>query len=62
MASIGQMVGVANSCPGYERKDVSFNSNIKKLDMKSCINCKNLQNNICIKDLYDRVLTSLDQT
>jgi len=62
MGSTGQMEGVANSCPGYERKDTSFNSSIGKVDTKSCTNCKNLQNGICIKDLYDRVLTSLDQT
>lgn len=62
MESIGQMVGVANSCPGYERKNISFNSGIGNSDTKSCTNCRNLQNGICIKDLYDKVLTSLDQT
>lgn len=57
-----QMMHVANVCDGYEAIDEGFVSNIGSYNSKSCSNCKSLVNGECTKDLYDKVLTSLDQT
>lgn len=57
-----QMMHVANSCVGYEPTHSGVESNIGTDSSKSCVNCKNLKDGKCVKDLFDTVLTSLDQT
>ncbi|AUM96471.1 TPA: hypothetical protein LA742_003826 [Clostridium botulinum] len=57
-----QMMHIANVCDGYDGIDTGFVSVIGAENSKSCMNCKNLQNGVCVKNLYDKVLTSLDQT
>ncbi len=61
MANIQQMVSVGNNCLGYESKAASFEASIEENNIKSCSNCENFKNNKCVKNLFDRVLTSLDQ-
>lgn len=60
--SFQDMMHVANSCPGYKAKGEGFISSIGEKNSKSCMNCEFLKNNKCEKNLYDSVLTSLDQT
>ena len=62
MPNSEQMMHVANSCSGYESKGGNFESNIGTCSSKSCANCKNLEDQKCVKNLFDTVLTSLDQT
>lgn len=62
MPNVEQMMHVGNSCGGYESIGGTFESNIGTSSSKSCANCKNLQDGKCVKDLFDPVLTSLDQT
>jgi hypothetical protein len=57
-----QMMHVANSCVGYEPIHQGVESNIGTSSSKSCVNCKNLRDGLCVKDLFDSVLTSIDQT
>jgi hypothetical protein len=57
-----QMMHVANSCVGYESITQSVESNIGTDSNKSCVNCKNLKDGLCAKNLFDATLTSLDQT
>lgn len=57
-----QMMHVANSCVGYEPIIQGVESNIGTSNSRSCTNCKNLKDGLCVKDLFDPVLTSLDQT
>ncbi|MFX0550204.1 hypothetical protein ACOAKC_12905 [Hathewaya histolytica] len=63
-ASLQDMMHVANSCYGYENKNKrkDFISNIGSEESISCINCEHLKHNKCQKNLYDKVLSSLDQT
>lgn len=62
MANEMQMKMIAVNCPGYEpvRNDVT--NTIGAENSKSCGNCHNWQDNKCVVDLYDKVLSSLDQT
>lgn len=62
MANVEQMMHVANSCPGYNPLAEDFESNIGTENSKSCNNCSNYRDGKCIENLFDRVLTSLDQT
>lgn len=62
MANIEQMMHVANSCTGYSGIKEGFVNSIGSDDSKSCTNCKYLRNDKCQKNLFDEVLTSLDQT
>lgn len=57
-----QMMHVANSCKGYQAIHQGFESNIGTDNSKSCVNCKNLKDGLCVKNLFDTVLTSIDQT
>lgn len=57
-----QMMHVANSCVGYDPIQQGVESNIGTEGSKSCVNCKNLKDGLCVKDLFDTVLTSIDQT
>lgn len=62
MSSRDQLMMVAVNCPGYEplRKDVT--NTIGAENSKSCDNCHNWQEHRCVVNLFDQVLTSLDQT
>ncbi len=61
MANVGQMTSVANNCIGYEAVAGAFESNTESPNTKSCTNCENFKNDRCEKNLFDSVLTSLDQ-
>lgn len=58
MSKSKEMINVANSCPGYTPDDFSFQSSTGQADVKSCTNCRNLQDGKCVKNLYDRVAAS----
>jgi hypothetical protein len=62
VANIEQMMNVANSCAGYRGIREGFENNIGSETSKSCTNCRYLRNDKCQKNLFDLVLTSLDQT
>jgi hypothetical protein len=59
MASSEQKKAVAASCWGY-RQEESLTSSAGVLD-KSCENCGHWDGEKCIVDLFDKVLTGLDQ-
>ncbi len=44
-----QMMHIANVCDGYDSIDTGFVSVIGAKNSKSCTNCKNLQNGVCVK-------------
>jgi len=62
MANIGQMMSVGNSCYGYDPVGEGFSSSIGASNSKSCSNCRHFVKDKCDIDLFDPVLTSLDQT
>lgn len=62
MFSNQQMEHIAVECPGYEQVKSYVVSTIGADEGKSCANCHNWQNNHCVVNLYDKVLSSLDQT
>ena len=62
MANVEQMMHVASSCKGYRCIREGFLNSIGSDESKSCTNCKYFKNDKCIKNLFDEVLTSLDQT
>ncbi|OFI04972.1 hypothetical protein CLOACE_19860 [Clostridium acetireducens DSM 10703] len=62
MSNMEQMMHVANNCIGYEPIYEGFQSSIGTKLSKSCSNCNNYKEGKCIKNLFDDVLTSLDQT
>lgn len=62
MANIEQMMSVGNSCYGYTPVGGGFSNSIGSNNSKSCSNCKHFKNDKCDVDLFDPVLTSLDQT
>ena len=62
MANVEQMMHVAKSCNGYRGIREGFVNSIGSDESKSCTNCRYLRNDKCQKDLFDNVLTSLDQT
>ena len=61
MPNIEQMSHVANSCSGYNSVGRGFQSSIGTEFSKSCENCHHLKNGICEEDLFDSVLSGLDQ-
>ena len=62
MGNIEQMMHVGNSCKGYRAIREGFTNSIGSDESKSCNNCKYFRNYKCEKNLFDEVLTSLDQT
>jgi hypothetical protein len=62
MARNDQMEHIANSCHGYNPVSSGFQSNIGTARSKSCQNCEHFKNEKCEVNLYDKVLSSLDQT
>jgi len=62
MGNKEQMMHVANSCNGYSGIREGFSDSIGSDESKSCTNCRHLINDKCLKNLFDDVLTSLDQT
>ncbi|GAA0746374.1 hypothetical protein [Clostridium oceanicum] len=62
MANQFEMMQVANECPGYQAESSAMQSNVGTHDSKSCENCKNLVAGRCVKNLYDSVASSLDQS
>lgn len=62
MSSKDQLMMVAINCPGYEATNNNFTNSIGANNCKSCDNCNNWQNHKCIINLFDEVLTSIDQT
>ena len=62
MPNIEQMMHVANSCSGYRSVREEFVNSIGSDESKSCTNCKYFRNDKCQKNLFDDILTSLDQT
>lgn len=60
-ASREQLMMVAVSCPGYEPLTHDVTNTIGAHNCKSCDNCHNWQDHKCVVNLFDPVLTSLDQ-
>lgn len=60
-ASSEQMMMVAVKCPGYEGIKSNVTNTIGASDSKSCDNCEHWENHHCNINLFDPVLTSLDQ-
>lgn len=57
-ASEEQLIAVAENCRDYTNL-----SNMQNYDEEiSCQSCSNWKNDICVIDVFDNVLTSLDQT
>ena len=60
MSSAEQLMAVAFNCSDYSpvisTATSSMNSDI------SCVTCANWKNNKCAIDVFDKVLTGLDQT
>lgn len=62
MASKDQLMMVAVNCPGYKANENNVINSIGASNCKSCNNCDNWQNHKCVVNLFDEVLTSVDQT
>lgn len=60
-ASQNQMVMVAVNCPGYDPTCDNVTNTIGAQNSKSCDNCDHWENHKCNINLFDQVLTSLDQ-
>lgn len=60
-ASNEQMMMVAVNCPGYEPLIQNTTNTIGADNCKSCDNCHNWENHKCQVNLFDQVLTSVDQ-
>lgn len=60
MASYEQMQAVACNCNEFESECKDMQSCIGTESNRSCINCKNLVDDKCIKGVYDQILTSID--
>jgi hypothetical protein len=60
-ASGNQLMMVAVNCPGYDptRNDVTNTMGVE--NSKSCDNCHHWEDHHCNINLFDPVLTSLDQ-
>ncbi|MCM8711952.1 hypothetical protein M2651_13180 [Clostridium sp. SYSU_GA19001] len=61
IASSEQLMMVAVNCPGYVATSNNFTNTVGANNCKSCTNCSNWQNNKCTVNLFDSVLTDLDQ-
>ncbi|SKA91619.1 hypothetical protein SAMN05428976_11738 [Clostridium sp. USBA 49] len=57
-----QMMMVAANCSGYEAISNAMTNSIGGCNSKSCSNCKHWSNQNCSINLFDSVLTSVDQT
>lgn len=55
LANISQMNAIAENCPKYERI-------VNENNTKSCKNCLHWSDNDCEINIYNEVLSSLDQT
>jgi predicted aldo/keto reductase-like oxidoreductase len=55
-----QMMHVANNCFDYERMGKRISSRVNALRCKSCLNCKHCEDDVCIKNLFEYTLISLD--
>lgn len=66
MANIEQLMSVGQSCDGYdqlqENAPKAFESSIGGGNCKSCTSCTHFVNGLCDVNLFDKVLTELDQT
>lgn len=60
-ASKEQLMMVAVNCPGYEPTEQGVTNTIGASNSKSCDNCNHWEDHKCIINLFDPVLTSLDQ-
>lgn len=60
MASVQQMVSVAQNCPGYEPLNNSTYSMLSSTESESCMGCENFKKGKCVKNLFDSVLAGLD--
>jgi hypothetical protein len=61
MISKEQLMLVATNCPGYDPINEGFSATIGGKYGESCENCYNWEDNKCQVDLFDDVLTSVDQ-
>ena len=65
-ASYDQMKAVAQSCPGYNpvrnQAQVTSVLNVTSPETISCASCRHWDGKQCAIDLFDKVLTNLDQT
>jgi len=55
-----QMMCVANNCYDYEKMGRRISSCANVPHCKSCLNCKHCDGNMCIKNLFEYTLISLD--
>lgn len=62
MSSRDQLMMVAVNCSGYEPLESNVINTIGADNCRSCDNCHNWQNQQCVVNMFDKVLTSLDQT
>lgn len=60
-ASQNQMMMVAVNCPGYKPTSKDLTNTIGVENSKSCDNCTHWEEHHCNINLFDPVLTSLDQ-
>lgn len=61
-ASRDQMNAVASYCEFYESADKRAAKMAKNDQLMSCELCKNWDYNRCVINVFDNVLTSIDQT
>ena len=63
-ASDDQLTAVGQSCRDYESQSRNFISSIASTTAEniSCKSCEHWNGAICTIDVFDKVLTSLDQT
>lgn len=61
-ASSDQLMMVAVNCPGYDPTCNNVTNTIGAENSKSCDNCHNWKDHRCSIDLFDPVITSIDQT
>lgn len=60
MASVQQMMSVAQNCPGFEPQYNSTYVLSASVATESCMGCDNFKNEKCQKNLFDKVLAGLD--
>ncbi|QAT38839.1 hypothetical protein [Clostridium sp. JN-9] len=61
MASVEQLMSVGENCRGYDPASEYFQSSVGEPIPRSCSNCNHFTEGRCNIDLFDTVLTSLDQ-
>jgi len=58
-----QLQSVGEMCPGYEASNSLWTDTLENAEKDvSCETCVHWENNRCKIDLFDKVLSSLDQT